>query len=186
MLGDVLMAVAGDPITLGVVIIIATFVLEDAATITVALLASRMVIDARWALAAATIGTILGDIALYAIARWAGERRWVRRWTGRPTVAAALGWLERHAVGLVVLARFTPGLRLPVFAGAGTVRVPAGRFVVAVILSTLAWTPGLFWAATALDMSDLGAARWVAPALLLAALLLLPRATARVLARSRA
>lgn len=183
MLGDVLMALAGDPVALTLAIVAATFVLEDAATITVALLASRMAIDGKTALVAATFGTILGDLALYAAARWAGERSLVRRWTARPGVAAVLGWLSRHALALVVVARFTPGLRLPVYAGAGTIRMPLGHFALAVVFSTLVWTPGLYWAATALDMADLGVARWVAPAGLVLLLLLAPRATAQLLAR---
>jgi membrane protein DedA with SNARE-associated domain len=183
MLSELLMAVADDPFALGLAIMAATFLLEDAATITVALLASRMAIDGKTALAAATVGTILGDFALYAAARWAGERPLVRRWTSRPAVERVLDWMRRHAIPLVVLARFTPGLRLPVYAGAGTVRVAAGPFALAVILSTLVWTPGLYWAATALDAADLGAARWLAPGLLLVLLLFVPRVTARMLAR---
>lgn len=184
LLTDTLMAVAGQPAALVLVIVAATFLLEDLATITVALLASKMLIPGETALAAVLVGTVIGDLALYAAARWAGGIPFVRRWTEKPAAAAVLGYIRRHALMMVAVARFTPGLRLPVFAGAGTVRTPFVPFALAILVSALVWTPGLWFATTSLGMTDFPFG-WAAAGLALL-LLLAPHATGRLLARARA
>lgn len=183
-LTDMLTVLAGQPLPLMLVIIAATFVLEDLATVTVALLAGQMVIPGEIALAAVLAGTVLGDLALYAAARWAGRIGIVRRWTERPAAAAVLGWMRRHAIVMTVVARFTPGLRLPVFAGAGTIGVPFLPFALAILISALVWTPGLWLATISLGGSDPDFGLTAAAAG--AVLLLAPRATARLLARAGA
>lgn len=183
-LTDMLMTLAGQPVPLTLAIVAATFVLEDLATVTVALLAAQMVIPGETALAAVLAGTILGDLALYAAARWAGGIPFVRRWSERPAAAAILGWIRRHAIAMTVVARFTPGLRLPVFAGAGTVRTPFVPFAAAIVISALVWTPGLWFATTSLGQTGVHLG-WAAAGLGLL-LLLAPHATGRLLARSGA
>lgn len=181
-----LMAVASQPVLLVLAIVLATFVLEDIATVTVALLASQMFIDGTVAVAALVAGTVLGDLAVYYIAKGAAHLPWIaRRLSGR-SAKPVLAWLERNAVAMVLVARFTPGLRLPVFAGAGTIGMPARRFALVITLSTLVWTPGLFWAASTLGMADLGrvgAYSWVLPAALIAVLALAPRIASALIAR---
>lgn len=188
-LSDLLMSVANQPVLLVIVIIAATFVLEDVATVTVALLAARMVIDGPTAAAALVIGTVLGDLALYFAARWAGHYRPIARLLTHPAAAPAINWVRRYSVAMVVIARFTPGLRLPVYAGAGSVGMPAGRFATAVTLSTMVWTPGLYLMARqagAAGLERLGALGWgVAAAAAIAAVLLAPRLVRRVTAALR-
>ena len=154
-LSELLMQVAGQPVLLVVAIVIATFLLEDLATITVAVLASHMVIDGSIALGAAVLGTIMGDVALYTVARWAGHLPFVQRWHRRPVLARVITWTRTHALAMLVIARFTPGLRFPVFAGAGVIGMPVAPFFVTVTITTLIWTPGLYYAATRLDMAGL-------------------------------
>lgn len=181
-----LMAVANQPVLLVLVIVVATFILEDLATITVALLASHMVIDGAIAVAALVLGTVLGDLAVYYVARRAAHMPLVARFLGGPALRPVLAWLERHALGMVLIARFTPGLRLPVFAGAGSLKVPARGFAVVIGLSTLVWTPGLYWAASSVGMAGLeryGMLGWVLPAGLIAAFLLAPRLVSELVNR---
>lgn len=173
-----LMAVANQPVLLVLVIVVATFILEDVATVTVALLASHMVIDGTIAVAALVAGTILGDLAVYYVARRAAHFPLVARFLGGAGLRPVLAWLKRHALGMVLIARFTPGLRLPVFAGAGSLGVPVRGFVIVIALSTLVWTPALYWAASRLGMSGLeryGMLSWALPAALIAVFLLAPR-----------
>ena len=173
-----LMQVADQPGLLFVMIIVATFVLEDLVTIAVAVLAARMVIDGPTAVAALVIGTAGGDIALYAAARW------LRGWAPVARRMAALDgsrpirWLRRHALWAVIAARFLPGTRLPVFAGAGGIGMPFRPFVLAVIGTTLLWTPALYVLAARADMQAArhpGVMGWSALAVLAALLLLAPR-----------
>lgn len=185
-LTDALMAVAAQPVLLVLVIVVATFVLEDVATITVALLASQMAVDTGVALTALVVGTVAGDYAVYGVARRAAHWPWVARLLGGSvnggSVGPMLGWLRRYALAMVVLARFTPGLRLPVFAGAGSIGVPFRGFAVAIALSTLVWTPALFWAAGSLGMAGLarlGPYGWLLPAALIAVVALMPKLVAQ-------
>lgn len=188
LLSDVFTRVATDPLLLVPAIVLAGFVLEDLATVTVAVLASHMVIDNDVALAAAVAGTVLGDLALYALARWAGERAIVRHWLDGPMLARVLGWVHRRALAMVVVARFTPGFRLPVFAAAGAIGVPALPFAATIMITTLIWTPGLYWTAAQLGGSPMawtGSLGWVALVVLGSALLAAPR-IARAVATGRA
>jgi membrane protein DedA with SNARE-associated domain len=190
LLADLLMRFATYPWLLVPLILAATFVLEDLATITVAVLASHMVIDGGVALAAAVAGTALGDIALYAAARWARGVPFVSAWLARPLLNRTLGWVRRHALPMVVVARFVPGLRLPVFAGAGAVGVPALPFAATVIVTTLLWTPALYWSAAQLGAAHSpfsGTVGWTAVLALAATLLAAPRLASRlILARGPA
>jgi membrane protein DedA with SNARE-associated domain len=177
-LSGALMTVADQPFLLFGLIVLATFVLEDIATIVVAVLASRMVIDAPTAMVALVIGTAGGDLALYAAARWLRGWAPVARRMAKLDGTMPIRWLHRHAILAVVAARFIPGTRLPVFAGAGGIGVPARPFALAVIGSTLVWTPALYLLAAKADMQvveGLGTMSWVAVAAAATALLLLPR-----------
>lgn len=177
-LSSALMQVADQPVLLVTLIVVATFVLEDIATVVVAVLASRMVVDPPVAVAALVIGTAGGDIALYAAARW------LRGWAPIGRRVAALDgnklilWLRMRALWAVIAARFVPGTRLPVFAGAGAIGMPFRPFAIAVIGSTLVWTPGLYLVAAKADMQamgSLGSMSWGVLAVLAGALMLLPR-----------
>lgn len=181
-----LMAVANQPVLLVLAIVLATFILEDIATVTVALLASHMLINSSIAVAALVAGTVLGDLAVYFVARRAAHLPWIARRLNGGGVKPVLAWLERNAVAMVLVARFTPGLRLPVFAGAGTIGMPARTFMLVITLSTLVWTPGLFWAAGSLGMAELGllgAYSWVLPAALIVAMALAPRIVSALISR---
>ena len=184
LLAELLMRVASDPWLLVPLIVAATFVLEDLATVTVAVLASHMVIDGEVALASAVAGTALGDLALYAAARWARDIPLINVWLARPALTQMLEWVRRHALPMVIVARFVPGLRLPIFAGAGVVRMPAIPFTVTIILSTLIWTPALYWSATQLGAAHspvAGAMGWTAVLALAAALFAAPHLVSRLL-----
>jgi membrane protein DedA with SNARE-associated domain len=184
LLADLLMRFASDPWLLVPLIVAATFVLEDLATVTVAVLASQMVIEGEVALASAVVGTALGDIALYAAARWARGVSFVSAWLARPALTRMLEWVRRHALAVVIVARFVPGLRLPIFAGAGAVRMPLLPFIAAIIVSTLIWTPGLYWSAAQLGASQdpaFGAMGWTAVLALAAVLFATPHLISRLL-----
>ena len=177
-LSSTLLQVADQPLLLFAVVVLATFVLEDIATITVAVLASRMVIDGPVAIAALVIGTAAGDIALYAAARWL--RGWgpVQRRLAAVDGSTPIRWLRAHALWAVIIARFIPGTRLPVFAGAGGIGMPMRPFVLAVIGTTLIWTPALYVLAAEADMQAVGSpgsTSWAVLAALAAAPVLLPR-----------
>lgn len=188
-LSGALMRVADQPVALFVLIVLATFVLEDIATVAVAVAASHMLIAPPLALAALIIGTAGGDIGVYAAARWL--RGWgpVARRTAFLDTSAATGWLRRHAIWVVIGARFVPGTRLPVFAGAGAIGMNFGGFAFAVAATTLVWTPALYRVAVEADMRAAGgldAMGAAGLALAAAALALMPRLVRGTRAAARA
>ncbi len=139
-----LRSLAAQPVLLVLAIVVATFILEDAATVAVGLLASQMVLDPSLALSALLAGTILGDLALHLLGRGASHTKWGQRVAMRPAVAEATIWLRRRSDVALALARFAPGLRLPVYAASGFIRAPLPRVIVIVTIVSALWTPGLF------------------------------------------
>jgi len=86
---------------------------------------------------AATVGSVAGALALYALGYWLGEarvRKFVRRY-GRflflkeADLNRAQLWFDRHGGKVVVVGRVLPGARKIVPIPAGIARMPVGRFV---------------------------------------------------------
>lgn len=173
-----LACLAATPALMALAIIAATFVVEDAATIAVGVLASRMLVDPGLAVAALLAGTIIGDFGVYALGRGAGRLPFFRS----RRFPRAEAWLRSRGGVAVALARFVPGSRLPVYSASGFVRMPFIRFAVLIVATGLVWTPALFFlsttgAATAAMLS--APAVWLL-ALLLMSIVVLPRALQRM------
>jgi membrane protein DedA with SNARE-associated domain len=171
-LAGLLAELGGDPAWLLGGILLATFVLEDAATIAAALLAAQGLVDPTLAVAVLCAGTGAGDIGLHLAGRWARRHRWVARQCARPAVARAADWLSRRRWPALILARFVPGLRLPTYLASGLLGVPLAGCAMVIAAATVLWTPGLFllgmagWTVVSSIRTELG--------LLLAVVTLLP------------
>lgn len=139
-----LAGLASSPATLFLAIVLGTFVLADAATVAVGLLAAKMVVDPTLAVAAVVAGTIAGDLALYAVGRWLGATRLAAR-LRTPVSDRVEHVLRRRGLYAVVIARAVPGTRLPAFLAAGVVRLDAARSALVIAGTALVWTPALFW-----------------------------------------
>lgn len=113
---------------------------------------------------AATLGSVLGALVLYALGRWLGEQR-LRRFvqtTGRylllqeSDLDKGLAWFERHGASAVLLGRLVPTIRSIVSVPAGIQRMPLWQFVLYTaagsaawntVLTTLGWATGRQWEA---------------------------------------
>jgi membrane protein DedA with SNARE-associated domain len=137
-------AASGQPFLLFLAIMLFTFLLEDAVALACGLLASQMLIDPVLALSALLVGTIAGDLGLYAIGRYAADTRLGHRLGSVRGVASARRWLKRRSLLVVAAARFVPGLRLPVYLASGYCELAFGRFAAVVVASCLVWTPAIF------------------------------------------
>lgn len=145
-----LACLAAYPALMALAIVAATFVVEDAATIAVGVLASRMLVDPGLALLALLAGTIIGDFGVYALGRGAGRLPLLRA----RRFPRAEAWLRDRGGVAVALARFVPGSRLPVYSASGFVRMPFVRFAVLIVVTGLVWTPSLFFlSATGADLA---------------------------------
>lgn len=140
----ILQAAAGNPALLAFALFGATLIAEDLATIAAGVLVAQIDTPAAAALAAVILGTAAGDIALYAFGRWGAHTRTGKRLRARIDVRRAESWVRARALWLVFAARFTPGLRLPVFTASGLVRAPAAHVIAIVAFTTPIWTAALF------------------------------------------
>ena len=112
--------------------------------------------------AAATVGSVAGALALYALGYWLGEarlRKLVRRY-GRflllkeADLERARSWFDRHGGKAVVIGRILPGGRKLIPIPAGVACMPIGRFLTYTALANgfsncvligLGWVLGNRW-----------------------------------------
>ena len=106
------------------------------------------------AVAAATLGSVLGAWLLYAIGRFGGRTallRWGR--VARLTEAKldrADDWFDRHGPWIVLGGRLVPGVRSLVSLPAGASEMPFGRFTLLTALGSGVWNTALIGAGWAL------------------------------------
>lgn len=143
-IGNWLAFAGATPFLLPVIIVLATFVLEDATTILAGVLAADGSVGVAEALLALYAGIVLGDFGLYALGRLAGGHRWAVRLVEHETVAPFRAWLETRLVFTVFAVRFVPGLRLPTYTASGFFKLPFRRFAITVVAATAIWTTLLF------------------------------------------
>ena len=144
-LADLVMATAADPIATCAAIILATLLAEDATAIIVGILVSQAVLPPMVALAALLAGTIAGDLMLHVAGRYAGDSRWGRSILEKPRAVGSMDALRGARFWVVGLARFIPGLRLPIYFGSGFLRLDWRGCLAIIALTGCIWTPTLFW-----------------------------------------
>ena len=125
-----------------------TFFSEDAATLGGAAMAVAGLLTTPLGLAACFLGIWLGDLGLYALARYFGrpflKQNWVRRRVNEDRLAKSEAWWKRRGLMVLLAARFVPGLRLPTYLIAGTLAVPFASFATVTALMGLIWVPLIF------------------------------------------
>ncbi len=125
-----------------------TFFSEDAATLGGAALAVAGQLATPLGLAACFLGIWLGDLGLYAVARYFGRpflgRAWVKRRVNEDRLAKSEAWWKKRGLLVLLVARFVPGLRLPTYLIAGTLAVPFLSFAAVTALMGLVWVPLVF------------------------------------------
>jgi membrane protein DedA with SNARE-associated domain len=117
-----------------------TLVSEDLACIVAGTLVAQGKLDPWGAVVACGAGIFAGDLLLYWAGRLAGARV-----GASPAVQRAARWIQERGLLVVLLSRFTPGLRLPTYLAAGLVRAPALRFAAYLLVAAALWTPWLVW-----------------------------------------
>lgn len=179
-----LLGMAGhDPLLQGVLIILATFVLEDAATVLAAMQAQAGALPLPMALGSLYAGIVLGDLGLYALGALSGRLPLLARWIPPARKREGREWLGDRVFHVVFISRFIPGARLPTYTACGFLHASLRRFALAAIVATLIWTSLLFGVSLkvgALLMQYLGAWRWAGAIGFAVVLILLGRAAARL------
>ena len=144
-IADLIMATAADPIATSAAIIFATLLAEDATAVIVGVLVSQAVLPPMIALGALLAGTIAGDLMLHVAGRYAGDTRWGRSILEKPRAVGSISALRSANFWVVGLARFIPGMRLPVFFGSGFFRLDWRSCFAVIVMTGCIWTPALFW-----------------------------------------
>lgn len=128
----------------GVGLALATFVSEDATCILAGVLISIERIGWTTALLGCGIGILVSDLLLWLIGT--GISLGLLRW---PALSQSYfwkksqSWVNERGGQAILMARFIPGSRLPVYLGAGLVRLPFRTMVWWTLLGTVLWTPFL-------------------------------------------
>lgn len=164
----------------GSVIVLGTFILEDAATILAAMRVKTGGLAAHVALIALYVGIVVGDLGVYGLGRAAARFPWARRW--RPRAPASRNWLGTHVVRVVFISRFIPGARLPTYTACGFAGADLKRFALAAIGATLIWTSLLFGVSLRVGgflIAHLGVWRWAGMACFMVAIVVISRFAAR-------
>lgn len=121
-----------------------TFVLEDVATVSAALLSSYGYVMPEMAFTALLSGIILGDLGLYGLGYGASHCRWAQAILERKRFIRVHDWLDEREVLAVLAARFVPGARLPTYTAMGFFKLSFVKFIVTVFIASVLWTMFLF------------------------------------------
>ncbi len=162
-LGSWLTAAIHDPWMQAGLILVGTFILEDATTILAAIMVADGIVPLAAALGGLYAGVILGDLGLYGLGRLASGNGRGERYGRHRLLAPFRLWLDTRLILTVFAVRFVPGLRLPTYTASGFFRLHFPRFALTVIAATTIWTTLLFlgaWHFGTATAESLGPWRW--------------------------
>src|SRR5215469_8169641 len=139
---------SGGVLAAAIAIALGAFVSEDGATVTAATLAASSVLDVRLAFLSAFAGLWIGDMGVYAVARWTSPairgHRWSQPWFAKTTSSESSRDRSKGRWRLA-LSRFLPGTRLPAYIAAGLEQMPVAAFAMVTATSAMAWVALLFF-----------------------------------------
>lgn len=174
---SILTTLSANPWLAALAIILATFILEDAATITAGVMAVGGVVPVPVALGSLYVGIIAGDAGLYGLGRVAHATGWAQRWIKVRTLVQGRRWLRRRLITALVGARFTPGMRFPTFVASGFLRISFWRFFGIVVCCAAVWTTLIFaliWKFGPIVAHALGERAWFVAVPVLVLVLVMP------------
>ncbi|MGH2355247.1 MAG: DedA family protein [Chloroflexota bacterium] len=114
-------------------------------------LAARGQLNFAGAVAAGTLGSVTGAVALYFVGLWAGEplvRRFVRRYgrfwlLSEQDLDRTIRFFDRYGDAVVFFARIIPLVRSLISIPAGMSRMPLGKFLLFTTLGSAIWSGAL-------------------------------------------
>ena len=152
------------PLVLALVILLGSYVLEDAAIVSAALLSADGLLSKELAFVALFLGIFSGDLGLYWLGVLSKKVPWLARKQNLNAVGKTNRWLEKNMTKTVLLVRVIPGLRLPTYLACGYFRLSFIYFLALVLLASIVWTGVIFsgfYLAGTLFWSELSAWKWL-------------------------
>tara|TARA_R110002096_G_scaffold4501_25_gene21221 strand:+ start:22463 stop:24235 length:1773 start_codon:yes stop_codon:yes gene_type:complete len=139
------------PWLVGPLIALATLTSEDLTCVTAGVLASEGTITFAAAVFWCWIGILGGDIGLYLIGRFLGERagklKILRLVLSPKRLKRGEHLFNEHGGWVLFTSRFLPGTRVPAYVAAGVVRYSLWKFSLFLALAGGLWTPVIVWLA---------------------------------------
>ncbi len=135
-------------LALAILILLATFIYEDGATLLAATLSASGRLNPWFGLATTFMGIWIGDLGLYALGYSMGRRlalsRRFTKYVSAGSLRRAETWFERHGTFALVMSRVIPGSRLPLYIAAGALRLSAGLFARTTAICSALWVAAIF------------------------------------------
>ena len=124
---------------------LSTLISEDLASIGAGLLAHEGHVPLIHAVVACIIGVYVGDLGLWGMGRVLGSRsmhvRWLSRAVAATDVAALRSPIEMRFEAAILVSRFVPGSRLPMYLAMGAWGQRPLAFAAWSLVAVVAWTP---------------------------------------------
>ncbi len=159
-----LLEISSHPAWLVVAVILGTYILEDVAIVSTALLCADGMLSPLAGFIALVAGIYSGDLGLY------GLGQLFQRWQPvffRERLQARINKiaprLQKNMVSVVLVVRLIPGLRLPSYVGCGFFQLPFPVFNVLVLVASVVWTALVFWTLYFLGVEFWGSGAWWLP-----------------------
>ena len=134
--------------SLALSIVLFSFAYEDGATLLAAALTTAGRLDPRLGLISAFLGIWIGDLGLYAAGASLGRRlvraSWASRFVSSTKLDKAESWFAQRGPATLVMSRFIPGSRLPLYLAAGTLRLSAKTFTLVTGICSAVWVAAIF------------------------------------------
>ncbi|NNM83675.1 hypothetical protein HKL94_00430 [Candidatus Parcubacteria bacterium] len=169
---------AGSMILLPLAVMFSAFLLEDAATIIVGVLAADGTISIPVALISLYVGILAGDIVLYSIGWLARTHPRLAHYVDHEFTAPFRTWLESRYLTIIFSGHFVPGLRLTTYIASGFFRFRLSKYISTAIVSGLLLETALFtlsYLFGSLSSSWVGEIRWGIATIFILAWLLIAR-----------
>jgi membrane protein DedA with SNARE-associated domain len=126
-------------------IVLSTFVSEDLTCLTAGTLVSQSKLSFPLAVFACSLGIFIGDILLFWTGRIFGRKalkiKFIAGLFSENAITRSTQLLEKYGMLAVLLSRFTPGLRLPLYLMAGVLKTSFFKFTAFFLIATILWTP---------------------------------------------
>lgn len=133
---------------LGLVILLATFVYENGATLLAATLSASGRLNPWFGLATTFVGIWVGDLGLYVLGSTLGRRlAWsssLRKHLTPESLRRAERWFAQHGSFALVMSRAIPGSRLPLYTAAGALRLSILVFAKTTAVCSALWVGAIF------------------------------------------
>ena len=156
-------AVGGTFIVLAFTILLCAFVLEDATTLIVGVLAADGFIPVPLAIISIYMGIIIGDATLYSLGFLARTHPRLAHYIDHDFTAPFRKWLDNRYALTILSGHFVPGLRFTTYIASGFFRFKLSTYVLMAIIGSLLWETILFSVAFWFGSFT---SEWVGPCLL--------------------